>query len=220
MMSPSDASTAATPASVGDAGLSFGITFDYLCPWARNLNEHVLVGLRSGAPWTVRFVPYSLSQGHVAEEDVPIWQRDNPYSASGILALAAGLIVRDHHDEVFLDAHEALFAARHDRGLDIKDPAVIASTLEDLGVDGNAVVERAMRPATLEQLAREHSAAVDDHEVWGVPTVIGSQRSVFLRVLDRPAGDDRLARQRVDTIVGLVEGEPMLHEFKQTDLAR
>jgi len=200
--------------------LTFGITFDYLCPWARNLNEHVLTGMRSGANWNVRFVPYSLSQGHVDEGEVDIWERANPDNESGILALKTGLVVRDRHPEAFLDAHESLFAARHDAGDDIKSPAVLAAALDNAGLDGQQVVSAAQHDSMTQKLAHEHRAAVENHDVWGVPTVIGEHRSVFMRVLDRPGGDADVARQRVEFVVSMVDNEPMIHEFKQTELAR
>ncbi len=200
--------------------LDFGITFDYLCPWARNANEHVVAGLRDGADWQVRFVPYSLSQGHVDEGDTAVWDRDQPWRSSGILALLSGLVVRDQHSERFLDAHLALFAARHDHGHDIREKATITTALGGVGLDGSQIVEEAMQPQTIKQLATEHEAAVRDHDVWGVPTFIGSERSVFVRVLDRPESDPARARARIEQIVGLVENAPELHEFKQTDLAR
>lgn len=200
--------------------LDFGITFDYLCPWARNANEHVVTALRDNPDWNVQFVPYSLSQGHVDEGDIAIWDRDRPWEASGILALLSGVVVRDQHSDRFLDAHVALFAARHDHGHDIREPATIAAALDEVGLDGSLIVEEAMQPQIVKQLATEHEAAVRDHVVWGVPTFIGSERSVFLRVLDRPEGEIARARARIEQIVGLVEGAPELHEFKQTDLAR
>ena len=33
---------------------------------------------------------------------------------------------------------------------------------------------------------KEHESAVDTNAVWGVPTFIGRERSVFVRLLDRP----------------------------------
>jgi len=42
--------------------LRFALTYDYLCPFARNANEHVVTGLRSGAPWDVTIIPFSLTQ--------------------------------------------------------------------------------------------------------------------------------------------------------------
>jgi hypothetical protein len=196
----------------------FGITFDYLCPFARNANEHVTAALRDGADWDVSFVPYSLAQGHVDDGEPAVWDRDDRDRVSGILALQVGLTVRDEHPDAFLDVHDALFAARHDEGLDIKDPAVLHRVLDDAGLDADAVLEQARSGQAPKVLQSEHEAAVDDHAVWGVPTFIAGGRAVFVRLLDRPEGDGGRARDRIETVLDLVEGELELHEFKQTVL--
>jgi len=41
---------------------SFAVTWDYLCPFARNAHEHLVAGLEGGAPWDVTFSPFSLIQ--------------------------------------------------------------------------------------------------------------------------------------------------------------
>ena len=199
---------------------SFGITFDYLCPFARNGNEHIITALRAGADWDVRFVPYSLAQGHVEEGDTPLWDRDDPAKASGILALQVGLTVRDHMPEHFLDVHESLFAARHDDGDDIKDPAVLRAALTRVNVDAEAVLDIIADGTPLKVLSEEHEAGVRDYSVWGVPTFIAGGRGVFVRLMDRPDGDAVVATHRITTVLDLIEGEPMLHEFKQSDLPR
>src|SRR5688572_33244009 len=71
---------------------TFSVTWDYRCPFARNAHEHVLEGLRAGAPWDVTFVPFSLGQVHVAEGEPDIWGRWQ--EDSGLLALQAGVVVR------------------------------------------------------------------------------------------------------------------------------
>jgi len=38
--------------------LTFAVTWDYRCPFARNAHEHVLTALDAGADWDVRFVPF------------------------------------------------------------------------------------------------------------------------------------------------------------------
>ena len=195
----------------------FELTFDYLCPFARNANEHVVEGLRSGADWEVGFVPFSLAQGHVEPGETPVWDRDEPLGESGILALAAGVVVRDDHPERFLDVHEALFAARHDAGLDIKDRAVVANVLRRTGVDPDAVFARIDDGPALKAVREEHDAAVS-REVWGVPTFMTEHRAVFVRVLDRPDGDGARATRRIEQVVDLVDDAAMLHEFKQVDL--
>ena len=64
----------------------FAVTWDYRCPFARNAHEHVVAGLRAGAGWNVRFVPFSLGQVHVAEGDPDVW--DRPEVDRGLLAPA------------------------------------------------------------------------------------------------------------------------------------
>lgn len=197
---------------------SFGITFDYLCPFARNANEHVIAGLRAGADWDVSFVPYSLAQGHVPDGAPAIWEHDDPNAASGILALQVGLAVRDLFPNKFLDAHERLFALRHDDGRNIKDEAELRVALKEVDIDPDAVFAEIASGSYLTRLRTEHEAGVRDHTVWGVPTFIGADRAVFVRIMDRPDGDGQLAQRRIDHVLDLVDGAPQLHEFKQTDL--
>ena len=199
---------------------SFQITFDYLCPFARNANEHVVEGLRHEADWDVRFLPYSLSQGHVEEGETAVWDRDEPDEVSGILALQVGLAVRDRHPEHFLDVHQALFAARHDEGRDIKDPTVLREVLANAGLPADEVFARLEDGHALDTLRSEHTEAVEKHEVWGVPTFITDRRAVFVRLMDRPDGDGSLAKQRIEHVVALVDAPVELHEFKQVDLPR
>ncbi len=49
----------------------------------------------------------------------PVW--DDPSKAKDLMALAAGVVVRDDYPEQFGAVHHALFVARHDRGLDLRD---------------------------------------------------------------------------------------------------
>lgn len=198
----------------------FAVTFDYLCPFARNAAEHVTVGLRAGADWDVSFTPYSLSQGHVEEGDPAVWDLPDPNVKSGVLALQVGLAVRERFPERFLDAHERLFAARHDDGEDIKDPEVLWRALDKVGVDADETFALVEGGGPLVTLREEHEAAVRDHDVWGVPTFITDQRAVFVRLMDRPADDTTLARTRIEQVVDLVDSPLELNEFKQTVLPR
>ena len=101
------------------------MTWDYRCPFARNAHEHLVVALADGADWDVTFLPFSLNQVHVPEGGTPVW--DDPAKAPDLLALAAGVVVRDQYPDRFLDAHLALFTARHEEGLDLRVPEVVAN---------------------------------------------------------------------------------------------
>ena len=196
--------------------LTFGLTYDYLCPFARNANEHVVTALRTGAPWDVDVRPFSLTQAKAAEAGEARWDAPAALRRSGVLALAVAEVVRERASERFLDVHLELFALRHDRAEDLRDPDRVAAALERAGAPTVLVDDAA---AGLEAVRTSHETLVA-REVWGVPTVLGSERAVFVRLLDRPGADPASSVERVERIVRLVEDEPMLHEFKQVDLPR
>jgi hypothetical protein len=194
--------------------LTFGITYDYLCPFARNANEHVAIGLRDGAPWDVTFVPFSLVQAKSAETGEARWDGAGALRRSGVLALAVAELVRERAPERFLDAHLELFALRHDRGQDLRDPSDVAAAIARAGVDASLVDAAA---DGLERLRSSHQAMLD-REVWGVPTLLGSRRAVFVRLLDRPTVEPGPSVRRIEDLVRLMDQEPMVHEFKQVNL--
>lgn len=196
----------------------FALAFDYLCPFARNASEHVTASLRAGADWDVTFLPYSLAQGHVEDGDQDVWDRDRPLNIPGVLALAAGIAVRDALPERFLDVQDALFAARHDHGRDLKEREVVADALSFAGVNPAPVLTEIDHGAPLVTVRAEHERAVAQHEIWGVPTFITDDRAVFVRLIERPSEDLEVTRARVEQVLDLVEGALVLHEFKQTDL--
>ncbi len=195
----------------------FAVTFDYLCPFARNFSEHVLAGLDDGADWEVTFTAYSLAQGHVEEGDVDVWDADQPAKVSGLLALQAGLVVRDRFPARFVGVHRALFAARHDHGQDIKDREVVRGALRTGGVHPDEVFEAIDCGDALNAVRADHDRNVE-RQVWGVPTVVTADRAVFVRLLNRPEDDIAKVRARVERIVEMVDDLPELHEFKQVEL--
>ncbi len=196
---------------------SFAVTWDYRCPFARNAHEHLAVALADGADWDVTFLPFSLSQAHVPEGGTPVW--DDPAKAGDLLSLAAGVVVRDSYPERFLDAHVALFAARHDEGLDLRVAKVVAGVLDGVGLPGDKVLAEVESGAPVEELRRAHERAVSESEVFGVPTFIVDDRAVFVRLMSRPQGDAGLARRTIDGVLDLFDTMPDLNEFKYTTLA-
>ncbi|MEO7429369.1 MAG: DsbA family protein [Acidimicrobiales bacterium] len=196
---------------------SFAVTWDYRCPFARNAHEHLVAGLRGGADWEVTFVPFSLGQVHVGEGKPDIWGhwRDD----SGLLALQAGIVVRDAFPDQFLDVHEALFALRHDHAGHLRDEQSVRAVLAEQGVDADAVLAEIDRGNTIVTVQQEHERAVKDHTVWGVPTFVMGEQAAFVRVMDRPRGDAAHAIRTVERTLDLLDW-PDLNEFKHTSVAR
>jgi len=198
--------------------IDFTVTWDYRCPFARNASELVVAALRDGADWDVRFVPFSLGQAHVAEGEPDIW--DRPTDDSGLLALQAGIAVRDNWPERFFDAHLALFALRHDHGRRLTDEVEVRQALTEQGLDADAVLDEIATGRPLATLRNEHTAAAEEHEVWGVPTFIRGDAAVFVRLMERPAGDAAYARRTIERVLYLMDEAPELNEFKHTSLKR
>ncbi len=192
--------------------LHFAVTYDYRCPFARNVHEHLIDGLGGGADWDVTFVPLSLSQ-----LKVPTWDVNED---SGLLALQLSVAVRDGQPDRFLDTHRALFGIRHDRGLNQRDPEVLASTLHDVGVDVEAALDAVRNGKVPETVRHEHEAAVVDHDCWGVPTFILGDQAAFVRLMDRPANSVVPVIDAIERIVHLLADWPGLNEFKHTALPR
>jgi hypothetical protein len=196
---------------------SFAVTWDYRCPFARNAHEHLAAALAAGADWDVTFLPFSLSQAHVPEGGAPVW--DDPDKAGDLLALAAGVVVRDQYPDRFLDAHIALFSARHDEGLDIRKPDVVSSVLEGAGVPGDKVLAEVASGEPVQEIRRAHERAVGELEIFGVPTFVVNDAAVFVRLMSRPAGDAALAQRTVQGVLDLFDTMPDLNEFKYTKLS-
>ena len=196
----------------------FLVTWDYRCPFARNAHEHVVAALADSAEWQVTFLPFSLGQTHVPEGGTPVW--DDPAKAKDLLALAAGVVTRDQYPDRFLQAHLALFTARHDDGLDLRVPEVVAGVLDGAGVPGDKVVAEVESGAPVQELRRAHEEAVSRWQVFGVPTFVVGERAVFVRLMSRPNGDAALARRTVEGVIGLFDSMPDLNEFKYTTLER
>jgi DSBA-like thioredoxin domain len=200
---------------------SFAVTWDYRCPFARNAHEHVLAGLAAGADWQVRFLPFSLGQAHVPEGAPAVWEK--PEQDTGILALQAGVVVRDDFPAAFPGVHLDLFAARHDEGLHLEDPDVVKEVLARHGVPVEPVFARIDDGSALATVQAEHEEFVGSHEVWGVPTFIVDDQAVFVRFMHRAKPDgEQPASASIDTIARTIDliGWSDLNEFKHTSLPR
>jgi DSBA-like thioredoxin domain len=198
--------------------MSFTVSYDYRCPFARNAHEHVLVALRSGAPWAVDFLPFSLTESHREEGSPAVW--DNPDRASDLLAVEAGLVVKERWPDLFYEVHDALFAARHDEGRDLRSEAVVRDVLESSGIDADSVFEEISVGWPREKFRSVHEKAVEEHSAFGVPTFVTDGQAMFVRIMTRPSGDPSTSVDAIERILGLLTGHPELNELKRPTIPR
>jgi 2-hydroxychromene-2-carboxylate isomerase len=192
---------------------SIAVTFDYRCPFAYNGNAAVIAAVRAGSDVDFRFTPFSLDEAHIEEGEAPVWERDASSWGTGTLALLYGIAARDAFPDHFFDAHLALFAARHDKGLKLGHEDVVREAVAEAGLDPDAVAEEVASGRPLKTLATEHSEAVDRWAVFGVPTYIEGDDAVFVRFMERGRVDD------LERVLDLLPWT-RLNEFKRTQIPR
>lgn len=191
----------------------FGLTWDYLCPFARNAQEAVVAGIRDGKDWDVRFWAFSLDQAHLEEGDTPVWERPLDDAGRGVRALLWGIAVRDAFPDHFLDFHISLYRTRFDEGQQFNEEAVLRGVATRAGLDADAVAAEVASGGPAKTLEAEHSEAVERYAAFGVPTIVDGEEAVFVRLMDRGNVDD------LEQALGLV-GDTRLNEFKRTKIPR
>ncbi|MGH8971744.1 MAG: DsbA family protein [Acidimicrobiia bacterium] len=191
----------------------FGLTWDYLCPFARNAHEALVAGLRDGRDWDVRFWAFSLDQVHLEEGATPVWERPLDEAGRGVRALLWGIAVRDAFPEQFLDFHMGLYRARFDEGKQITDEVTMRAVANEVGLDVEAVAAEVVSGRPAKTLEAEHTEAVERYATFGVPTILDGDEAVFVRLMERGNTAD------LEQALGLV-GDTRLNEFKRTKIPR
>jgi hypothetical protein len=193
------------------------VTYDYRCPFARNVHEHLVEGIRGGADWDLECLPFSLTQSHIEEGETPVW--DDPARASDLMAIEAGMVVQEMRPDRFLDVHLGLFTARHDDAKDLRDEVVVRQVLTGVGVDDDEVFAAIADGWPRQAFRKAHEEAVAEHQVFGVPTFISGETAAFVRIMTRPEGNAEVARSTIDHVLGLLTSHPELNEFKHTSIS-
>ena len=195
---------------------SFAVSFDYRCPFANILHQHLIAALRDGAAFDVEFVPWTLSQGHRLDGELDVW--DDTAKFDQLVALAAGVSVRDQQPERFLDAHEALFSARHAGGIRLGTLSEVTQVLEAVGVNRDLLISdlESKRPF---RVIGESYRRFERYEAFGVPTVVVGESAVFIRYMNSPNGDDSASTELIESFLTMIVEQPALNEFKHTRLS-
>ena len=195
---------------------SFDLSYDYRCPFAKNIHLHVLAALDAGADFAVNFVPWTMSQGYRREGAPDVW--DDPTYDQDLLALAVSVTIRDAQPHCFLAAHGALFRARHHHAVRLVTMEEIGAVLEPVGVNMDQVRAdvASRRPHAV---LKESFEAFERYEAFGVPTFVVNHEATFVRYMTEPTSDGVASREVIGALVALMERRPDLNEFKHTQVS-
>jgi len=197
--------------------MQFDVSFDYRCPFAKNIHLHVVTALRAGADFDVNFAPWSLSQGGRSDGAPDVW--NDPAYDGDLLSLAAGISVRDQQSEYFLDAHEALFRARHDRAIRLVTLDEISNVLAPLGVDMAKVAADVASRRPHDVIAASHKE-FDRFEAFGVPTFVVNDDATFVRYMSEPGKNPEESVELITSLLTMMTSRADLNEFKHTQVPR
>jgi hypothetical protein len=195
---------------------AFQLSYDYRCPFAKNIHLHVVTALRAGADFDVTFAPWTMSQGYRADGAPDVW--DDPARDAEHLALAVSTSIRDLMPERFLDAHEALFRARHERAIRLVNEYEITEALDGLHFDLKPIFEdvASRRP---HKVIGESFRDFERYEAFGVPTFVVDGDATFVRYMNPPTDDPRASIAVIESLITLMSNESALNEFKHTKVA-
>lgn len=192
--------------------LTFQLSYDYRCPFAKNIHLHVVTALRAGADFDITFVPWTMSQGYRASGAPDVW--DDPARDAEHLALAVSTSVRDLQPEHFLDVHEALFRARHERAIRLVSDDEIKEALRGIDVDLALIFDdvASRRP---HKVIGESFREFERYEAFGVPTFVVGEDATFVRYMNTPS-DAPASIALIESLVTLMANDSALNEFKHT----
>jgi predicted DsbA family dithiol-disulfide isomerase len=194
---------------------SFDLSYDYRCPFAKNIHLHVLRALEVGADFDVTFVPWTMSQGYQDDGAPGVWN-DTSFDAEH-LSLAVSVSVRDQQPDLFLKAHEALFRARHELAVRLVTIEEIDSVLRPLGVDMEQVRIDVASRRPHEVIGKSHEE-FSTYEAFGVPTFVVNGDATFVRYMVPPTDDGEASVKIIESLITLMTLQPDLNEFKHTRL--
>ena len=196
----------------------FVLLYDYRCPFARNVHEHVLAARASGLELDVTFEPFTLSQGHIAEGAPAVW--DDPRHDGSMLSLEVSVAVRDAHPDSFDALHTVLFDARHERGISLTTREQIAELLVEVDLDPGEIFALVDSRGPRRLIADAWTHFHDDLGVFGVPTfVVDDRDATFVRLMTGPDRQDPGASMAVvERLLHLVIFQTEINEVKHTRL--
>ncbi|MBW4079375.1 MAG: hypothetical protein HIU84_12880 [Acidobacteria bacterium] len=194
---------------------TFDVSYDYRCPFAKNIHLHLVAALEAGADFDVNFVAWTMSQGYKSHGAPDVW--DDPERDAELLSMAVSVSIMDQQPERFLAAHAALFRARHERGIRLVTMEQIEQVLAEHDID-LAMVRADVATRRPHQVIGANFKRYEGLEAFGVPTFVVGNDATFVRYMNPPTDDAQASVRLIDSIVTLIEAQPELNEFKHTRL--
>ena len=123
--------------------------------------------------------------------DWKIWEQDDRYDSRSLLSLHAGESAKLQGRDAFERFHVALLVARHGgRRLSLNDRGALVEVAREVGLDVPRFEQGLDDLGLLDNIARDHKEAVEQHGVFGTPTFLFENgTSAYLKSFVPPEDD-------------------------------
>ncbi len=195
----------------------FIYTFDYRCPFARNMTELIYYANKFDDKFKVDPIPLCLDQFHVEPDEMNIWDLED--RDKYLVALLSFNVVKEYFPDEMWKFHMEMFLSRHDLGINLRSEEQVLKVLKKVGfndTDALFVIEEAKSDKVVKSYAESHIELVEKYEVFGVPTIVLADSAVFVRLMERTIKPSQKAVEKLEYIIGMVEGHPDINEIKHT----
>lgn len=173
--------------------VALDVYFDYLCPfvyraslWLKKVREEMDDGL------SIRWKYFSLEQ--VNSQQGPgwkLWEQPDDFPSRGLWAFRAAEAASLQGEAAFERFHFALLQARHQQGRNIADLEVLTQVASVAGLEHARFREGLGQRESLSRLAEDHTFAVENFGVFGVPTIIfPGGHAVFVKMSETPPPEE------------------------------
>jgi|GEM_PF-6076271 predicted DsbA family dithiol-disulfide isomerase len=193
--------------------MNLTITYDYRCPFTWNFHSHLFSYLKS-QPIEVDFQPFFLDATHIEESADKFWQSATAFENSRALRLS--LVVKEKANEKFNYFHRGVFELRFKNFKDVNNVDVLKELCSTLNID-QELVKIGEDGQYLDKLREIHENLVSKYEIFGVPSVILENKSVFVRLMNE-SNEDLRSEKLLSFIINALKDFPELNEFKHTKL--
>ena len=119
-----------------------------------------------------------------------IWEQSEDCPSQGLRAFHAAEAAKRQGETAFDSFHIALLRAKHEQNRDITNTDTLIEVAEGANLNITQFKDNINDKHLLAKLAEDHSLAVENHKVFGTPTLVFPEgQAIFLKMSPPPPGE-------------------------------
>jgi len=158
---------------------------------------------------------FSLEQINAKEPGFKLWEVPEDYESRALMAFKGSIAARRQGQEAWERFHSELLEARHVRKEKIGLREVVVEAARSAGLDMPKFLKELDQPGNLKKLAQEHTEAVEEHGVFGTPTLVFQNgNAAYLKLEAVPATTQEAVRD-FELLYEVIAQRPYIWEIKR-----